>query len=59
VTYGRAVRAFSVAFVVIGIAVLATTLANGGGPTSVGFLMGLAFVAVGALRFWASSRMGR
>ena len=58
-TYGRAVRAFSVVFVAIGIAVLVTTLANGGGPASVGFLMGTAFVAVGALRLWASSRMGR
>jgi hypothetical protein len=57
--YGRAVRVFSVAFIAIGIAVLATTLANGGGPASVGFLMGIAFVAVGALRLWAAARMGR
>lgn len=58
-TYGRAVRAFSLVFVAIGIAVLATTLANGGGPASVGVLMGLAFIAVGALRLWSASRMGR
>lgn len=57
--YGRAVRAFSLAFVAIGIAVLATTLANGGGPASVGFLMGIAFIAVGVGRLWAASRMGR
>ena len=58
-TYGRAVRAFSLVFVAIGIAVLATTLANGGGPASVGTLMGIAFIAVGAGRLWVSSRMGR
>ena len=57
--YRGAVRGFSLAFVAIGIAVLATTLANGGGPASVGFLMGIAFVAIGAGRLWASSRMGR
>jgi hypothetical protein len=59
VIYGRAVRAFSVVFVAIGVTVLATTLANGGGPASVGFLIGVAFLAVGGLRLWASSRMGR
>ena len=57
--YGAAVKGFSLVFVAIGIAVLATTLANGGGPASVGFLMGIAFVVIGAARLWASSRMGR
>ena len=35
------------------------TLANGGGPASVGFLMGIAFLAVGAGRLWIASRMER
>jgi hypothetical protein len=39
--------------------ILATTIAAGGGPVSVGVLLGLAFVAVGAGRLWLSARMGR
>jgi hypothetical protein len=57
--YRGAVRGFSIGFVAIGLAVLAVTLANGGGPLSLGFLMGLAFLGVGAGRLWASARMGR
>lgn len=56
--YRAAVRGFSLVFVAVGVVVLAATLANGGGPASVGFLMGLAFVAVGALRLWLSMRTG-
>jgi hypothetical protein len=59
VIYRGAVRAFSLTFVAIGLVVLAVTLANGGGPASVGVLMGVAFLAVGAGRLWVSSRMGR
>jgi hypothetical protein len=55
--YRGAVRAFSLTFVVVGVTVLAVTLANGGGPASVGFLMGLAFVAVGAGRMWIAARI--
>ena len=57
--YRGAVLLFSLAFVAIGLAVLAVTLANGGGPASVGFLMGIAFLAVGAGRLWLSTRVGR
>ena len=57
--YKHAVRGFSAAFVLIGLIVLAVTLANGGGPASVGVLMGLAFVAVGAGRLWVARRMER
>ena len=55
--YKQAVRAFSAAFVLIGLVVLAVTLANGGGPASVGVLMGLAFVAVGVGRLWVARKM--
>ena len=55
--YRGAVRAFSLAFIAIGLAVLVVTLAGGGGPLSLGFLMGLAFVGVGAGRLWAGARM--
>ncbi len=57
--YQRAVRGFSLGFVLIGLVVLAVTLANGGGPASVGVLMGIAFVAVGAGRLWIATRMER
>jgi hypothetical protein len=59
VIYRGAVRAFSLAFVAIGLVVLAVTLANGGGPASVGVLMGVAFLAVGVGRLWIGSRMGQ
>ena len=57
--YRGAVRAFSFTFVAIGLAVLVVTLAGGGRPLSLGFLMGLRFIGVGAGRLWAGARMGR
>jgi hypothetical protein len=54
--YRGAVRAFSLSFVAIGLLVLVVTLANGGGPASLGFLMGIAFLLVGAGRLWIGSR---
>ncbi len=57
--YRAAVRAFSLVFVAVGLVVLVVTLANGGGPASVGFLMGIAFVGIGVGRFWVGERMGR
>lgn len=57
--YRGAVRAFSFAFLAIGLLVLVVTLANGGGPASVGFLLGIAFVLVGAGRIWLAARSER
>jgi hypothetical protein len=57
--YRGAVRAFSVGMAAIGLAVLVITLANGGGPLSYGFLIGIAFLLVGAGRLWVGARMGR
>jgi hypothetical protein len=57
--YHGAVRAFSLVFAMVGLALLVVTLVNGGGPASVGVLMGVAFVAVGVGRLWVDSRMGR
>jgi hypothetical protein len=54
--YHGSVRAFSLIFVVLGLAILAVTLAGGGGPLSVGTFLGLAFLAVGVARFWLSGR---
>ncbi len=55
--YHGSVRAFSVIFIAIGLVVLIVTLGAGGGPLSIGVLMGVAFIAVGAGRLWAASRM--
>jgi hypothetical protein len=54
--YRGAVRAFSLVFVVLGLLLLVATLAQGGGPASVGVLMGIAFLAVGLGRLWLGSR---
>jgi hypothetical protein len=57
--YHGAVRGFSLVFVVLGLLLLVVTLANGGGPASTGFLMGILFTAVGIGRFWIASRQNR
>jgi len=57
--YRGAVRVFSLAFVAIGLLLLVATLAQGGGPVSVGVLMGIAFLAVGLGRLWLGSRTGQ
>jgi hypothetical protein len=54
----RAVRLFSIVMLVLGIAILATTFANGGGPLSTGTLLGVAFLAVGVARLWLASAGG-
>jgi vacuolar-type H+-ATPase subunit I/STV1 len=57
--YHAAIRGFSVLFAVVGVLLLVVTLANGGGPASIGFLMGILFVAVGVGRFWIASKQLR
>lgn len=57
--YHGTVRALSLSFIAIGLVVLVVTLANGGGPASLGFLMGIVFIGIGIGRFWISSRMER
>ena len=42
--------------VVIGVAMIARTVAAGGGPVAVGILMGALFVAAGAGRLWVERR---
>lgn len=57
--YQRSVRVLSLLFLALGLALLAATLANGGGPASVGVLIGVAFLAVGAGRLWLAARVGK
>jgi hypothetical protein len=57
--YRGSVRVFSLAMIGIGVAILASTLIGGGGATSVGVFLGVAFTAVGGGRLWLSMRMSR
>jgi len=54
--YRGSVRAFSVLFLALGLVILVSTLANGGGPLSVGVLLGVAFLVLGAARMRMSRR---
>jgi hypothetical protein len=47
-----ATRAMSVVMVVLGIAILVSTIARGGGPLAIGVLLGVMFVAAGAGRLY-------
>ena len=38
----------------LGVAMIAVTLANGGGPVAFGMIIGLLFVAAGGGRLWVS-----
>jgi hypothetical protein len=52
--YRGSTRALSFVFLVLGLVILASTLAHGGGVLSLGVFLGLAFLAVGVLRLWIS-----
>jgi hypothetical protein len=52
--YRGSIRTLSFVFVALGLLILVSTLANGGGPLSLGILLGLAFLAVGIARLWLS-----
>jgi hypothetical protein len=54
--YVVATRAFSAVMTVVGVTIVAVTLANGGGPLATGLLMGLLFIALGAGRLYLSLR---
>jgi hypothetical protein len=54
--YRRAILAFSAVFVLIGVALLVITAANGGGL--VGFVLGALFVALGVGRFQLERKRG-
>ena len=52
-------RLTSALMVVIGVAIVVRTIGEGGGPAALGILVGLLFVAAGALRIWAQRGAGR
>jgi len=57
--YEGSVRILSVAFIVVGVAVLVATSLAGGGVIALGYVMGVAFVAIGCARLWLAARMSR
>ncbi len=50
------VRLLSVVMIVIGVALIARTLAAGGGAIAVGVVLGVLFVAAGAARIYLLAR---
>ena len=54
--YQLAVRIFSVTIIGFGVAMLAVTIARGGGALSNGIIFGLLFVALGSGRLYLSLR---
>jgi hypothetical protein len=53
-----ATRVLSTAMVLIGVALLVSTLARGGGPLAIGVLFGVLFVAAGVARLYLAGRSG-
>jgi hypothetical protein len=50
--YTGGVRVFSALIVIFAAVILVSTIAKGGGPLSVGFLLGLAFLGLGIARLY-------
>ena len=54
--YSSSTRIFSIAMIVIGIALIVRTLAAGGGAIATGVVLGLLFVLAGAARMYLQLR---
>ena len=50
--YLASTRLLSAALVVVGVAMVASTLARGGGPLALGVLLGVMLALLGVGRFW-------
>jgi hypothetical protein len=57
--YRAVTRVFALIILGFGIAIVAVTLAHGGGPTSGGIWLGLIFVGLGAGRLYLALRGSR
>jgi len=51
-----ATRVLSLAMVVLGLAMIVSTVARGGGPLALGLILGLLFIAAGLGRLYFSGR---
>ena len=56
--HDKLTRLMSLAMAVLGVALLISTIARGGGPISLGVLLGLLFIAAGVGRLYAQRRIG-
>jgi hypothetical protein len=54
--YRHSTRVLGLALCALGVAMVATTLARGGGPLAIGVLVGVAFVVLGAGRAYLAAR---
>jgi hypothetical protein len=54
--YRAVTRIFSVLIIGFGVAIIVVTFANGGGPLSSGFWIGLLFTAIGGARLFIALR---
>lgn len=52
----RMTTLMSAVLILLGVALLVRTIAEGGGPLATGLLLGLLFIAAGAGRLWMSRR---
>ena len=52
----RVTRLMSVAMILLGVAIIARTVAAGGSPVAIGLLLGVLFVAAGAGRLYVAQR---
>jgi|HigsolmetaAR202D_1030399.scaffolds.fasta_scaffold02926_5 hypothetical protein len=52
----HATRLLSAVVAVLGVAMVASTIARGGGPTAYGVVVGLLLTIAGAARFWLVTR---
>ena len=57
--YHRVTLVFSAAILAIGLAAVVMTLAEGGGPASLGILIGVLFIALGLARGYLALRAMR
>lgn len=55
--YRESTRAVGAIIFVLGIVMIVVTLARGGGPLALGVIVGIAFAALGALRFVIANRL--
>lgn len=54
--YRNSTRVFGVLMVLIGAAMIATGFARGGGPLSLGVILGVMFAALGAARLYLAAQ---
>ena len=54
--HNRVTVVLSSALIVIGLAIVISTVARGGGPASYGVVVGICFAAAGAARLWLATK---